>query len=567
MGENWRSQFRGAGVVLFVVSLAMLLIAALNVAGLLTARALDRRRELAVCAALGASRADLVAQLASEALVLAIVGGGLGAALAQPILTLLLRISPIALPSYVAVSFDVRTMAAAMVAIVIAGCVAGLAPALLAGRVEPADVLRGASRGAFRSRREQRWAPLLVATEVALALALVVGGALLLTSYRNLSTFDPGFRIAGVARLAVTVSRQDVVDDAALPAFFDRLRESLLQQPGVEHIGLVSPTLPPWDGDRRRVRFARLAETINEQGLDVGYHFVDPGLVPMLGMNVLAGRNLEPADGPSAAPVAMISRSLAERMGGVANALGQTISLAADPRMPEMAQPSYRVVGVVGDVAWDGMGQQGTGRYIAYGDAADPLSHRDDLFVPLTSVPNRVVSIGVTTSGDEAQLIEPLRRRIAAIAPGSAVHWTGTMTDEFGLEFASSRFYAVLVGAFSTVSLALTAIGLFAMLSHAVARKRAEIGLRRALGGTRRHIVGHVLGLAVTPLVTGAVAGLVGAIAVTRAASSVLYGVQPFDIRVFLAGLTVLAAAAVLAAAVPAHRASSIDPMTALKGD
>jgi len=287
---------------------------------------------------------------------------------------------------------------------------------------------------------------------------------------------------------------------------------------------------------------------------------------------MIAGRNIDTSDGPAPVAAAVVSRSLAERLGGVAAAPGQTISLAAisvavNAPMSMREQATYRVVGVVDDVAWDGMGQQGTGRYIAYGDGADPLSHRDDLFVPLTVVPNRVVSIGVTTSGDEAELIEPLRRRIAAIAPGSAVHWTGTMTDEFALEFASARFYAVLVGAFSTVSLALTAIGLFAMLSHAVARKRAEIGLRRALGGTRRHIVAHVLGLAVTPLVAGGVAGFAGAIAVTRAASSVLYGVQPFDVRVFLAGLAVLAAAAVIAAAVPAHRASSIDPMTALKGD
>jgi predicted permease len=564
MGENWRGDFRTGAALLLGAVLLLLVIAALNVAGLLMARTIDRRHDLAMRAALGAARATLVTDLVLEAMALTAAGGGAGAVLAPALLDAIVAASPVVLPAYVQVHVDGLAIAVAVGAIVVAGLLASVAPAWLTSGVGPADVLRGAGRGAVGANRDHRWGVLLVGAEVALTLALLVTGSLLLRSFQTLSGWHVGYRVDGVARLAITFSRADAADDAALVAAYGAMRNALAAHPGVDGVGLVAPTLPPWAGERARVRFPELTPADAAEGLGVELHLADAALLPMLDVPLVAGRHLQESD-DRAPSVVVVSRALADRLGGPGAAVGRALDLLPGGAVPAAA---VRVIGVVENVAYDGFVEQGaeSGTPLLRTDARW-LQGRYDVYVPLAAAPQRIVSIGVTTTGDPALLIEPLRRVLGQVAPTSAVHWTSTMADELSLEVASSRFYTVLVNAYSLGALALTATGVFAMLSHLVARRRSEIGLRLALGGEGRDVVRLIAQLTALPLGLGVVAGWVLATAFASGAASLLFGIGRFDLASYALGTGVLVLVGLIAAFVPTRRALRTDPMLTLRAE
>jgi putative ABC transport system permease protein len=262
--------------------------------------------------------------------------------------------------------------------------------------------------------------------------------------------------------------------------------------------------------------------------------------------------------------VAGISRSLAGRLGGVERALGRELTLApTSDRLDPVG--AYRVVGVAENVAYDAAAQQETSRYIRYGDATDVRGTREDVYLPL--LPYRSLSIGVFTRGDEATMLEPLRRRLAEVAPTSAVHWTTTMRYALAFEFAPSRFYAILVAAFSASALLLTGVGLFAVVSHGVARRTGEIGLRVALGATPSHVLRLVLAGALSPLVVGLAAGIAGAAVLARIMGGLLYGIPALDGPAFLGAAAALVLVALPAGLLPARWATALDPMRALRDE
>jgi predicted permease len=564
MGENWRSDLRPRGVLLLSASGLLLLVAALNVAGLLLARVLDRRREMAVRAALGAGRRRLLAQLLVEALVLVGLGGALGLVAAPWVLDGFLALSPVALPAYLSLSLDMRSLALSITALAVAGVLAGCAPALVGSRVSPGEALKDGGRAAVSGRREVQWGAWIVGTETALTLVLLVAAGLLLRSWERLERLDVGFRTEGIARLAVSLSRLDLPDARRLPAEYERLRAALAAHPGVDAVGLVSPTLPPWDGYRPRVRFASKDPSTSEEGLVVGVHAADPGLFRVLRIPVATGRLIEASDGPASSRVAVVSRGLAERLGGLHEAIGREVTLPADGDLP--AGP-VRVVGVVDNVAWDGAADQDTRRYIRYADAADPRGGREDLYLSLDQYPSRRVSLAALARGDAAPLVDALRRRLGEIAPTSAVHWTSTMTDELASEFAPSRFHALLLATFSASALLLTGVGIFALLAHSVARRTSEIGLRVALGATPRRVLRLVVGAGITPLVGGFALGLVAAAGTARLLGRLLYDVSPRDGVAFAGAVLAVLLVALPAALLPARRATSLDPMRALRDE
>lgn len=562
MGENWRGDLRQGTTLLLGAVLVLMTIAAVNVAGLLVARTIDRQRELAVRAALGAGTGTLVGDLVLESLVLMIAGGLAGAAAAPALLDLVVATSPVTLPPYLDWHVDTVSLVAAAAAMLVAGLVASLAPAWLTSRVEPGDVLRGVGRGTLGGGREQRWGARLVGLEVALTLALLVVGGLLLRSFQTMNTWDVGFRVAGVARLAVTLSRADATDAAAIPATYARLTAALAAHPGVERVGLVAPTLPPWDGARAEVRFAELHADGDDTGLNVGLHLVDDGLLDMLQVPVVAGRAIAATDGGAAA-VALISRSVADRMGGPEQAVGRGLQISAGDLLPAT---TARVVGVVENATYDGLAEQGA----ESGGAAlttDPawLRNRTDVYLPLALAPQRTISIGVATSGDAAALIPALKRVIARVSPTSAVHWDSAMADEVRLEFASARFFALLVNAYALGALALTATGVFAMLSHLVGRRQKEIGLRLALGSERHDVVRLIGRLTAVPLGLGILGGWAVAAAAASVVGRVLFGVGRFDLASYGFATAVLALAGLAAAVIPARRALRTDPLATMR--
>jgi predicted permease len=544
------------------------MIAAVNVGCLLLARVLDRRRELAIRAALGADRRRIALQLFTEALVLVSAGGALGALAGPWMLDAFLAMSPLGrltLPRYLELAPDGITLGLAAGTLAIAGLLAGTVPALLGRRVTAGDVLREGGRGAIGPGAERRWGAILIAGETALTLVLLVAGGLLVRSYASLSTIDTGFDRDRIARLAVTLSRSDISDRSRLPAMYERLRRELASVPGVSAVGLVHPTLPPWDGYRERIALDGVDLPHAPDGLTAGIHLADEGLLPMLGARILAGRNLEAEDGRRDAPVAVISRSLALFFGSPDRAVGRTIRfLDDDPMMPSGA---FRVVGVAQDVAYDGLVEEDTRRFVRQREGQDVRGARHDAYVPLARFPISVVSIGASTHGDPAALIGPLRRRLADIAPASAAHWVSTMREEIALEYEPTRFYTILVAAFSSSALALTSVGLFALLSHAAARRTGEMGLRLALGASRASVAALLLKGGILPLAAGVAAGTVTALFAARALGGLLYGTGGFDLVAFGGAVAALLAVALAAGFAPAKRVASIQPMSALRID
>lgn len=562
LGESWRGGLRTGTAVLAGAAVALLAIAALNVGCLLLARVMDRRREFAIRTALGASRARIVRQLVFEAALMCVGGAAAGLVLGPIVLEAFLAAAPVALPSYLDLTPDLRVAVIALVALTIAALAAGTAPALVGRRSADADALHRESRGTAAAPGERRWVSVLIALETALTLVLLVSGSLLLRSYDRLSSVDLGFRREGIARLAITLSRDDAGPAESRHAVFKRLHDATASVPGVVTAGLVSPTLPPWNPDQARVRFGGLDPRLHEDGLLVGLHLVDSRLLPTLGVPILAGRALtdnEPA------PVAVISAGLAARLGGLQLALGQTIVIPPDPLA--RASGSFRVVGVAGNVSYDGLAEQDTRRPLAAAGSADAASGRPDVYLPLSRFPVTLVSIAAWTPGSAAALIEPIRARLARVAPTSAVHWTSAMEDEIALEYAPARFYSVLVAAFSSSAMLLTAAGLFALLWNAAARRTGEMGLRLALGASRRSVAVLMLEAGARPLAVGGAIGLIGALWIADGLKSLLYEIPPFDPASFAASLAMLLAVALIAALLPARRAASVDPMVALRSE
>jgi predicted permease len=564
MGESWRHRLRGGAAMLFAAAVLLLAIAAINVACLLVARVLDRRHELAVRAALGAGSRQIGGQLLAEVLILTAGGAVLGAIGGPLLLESLLRLSPVALPHYVQPAPDGITLAITIGALSVAAIIAGTAPARIAVRTDPVQTLRGGGRTPSLRHGERRWTSLLIAGETTLTLVLLVVAGLLLRSFSQLAGAELGFATERVARLAVTLSATDAGGVEQLPAAYDRLRESLLSQPGVERVGLVSATLPPWDSDRARVINSNVDSSGIDSAVDVGVHLADHGLLPTLDIKIVAGRNIAETDTANSSRVGVISAALAGVLGGE-RVIGQQLAFAPSP-MGAAAREPFRVVGIAADAAWDGLVEQDTRRYLGQSGASARTS-RYDVYLPLSQSPSTIVSIGVRTAGDPAPMIAPLRQAIAKVAPTSAVHWTSTMGDEIALEYAPARFYSVIVALFAGSALLLTSIGLFALLSHAAAQRKAEMGVRLALGATPRSASLLLLRGSLTPFVIGVVGGLAVAALALRLVGGLLYGVGAFDAATFVAATLVMLTVSIAAGLLPARRVAAVDPVLTLRGD
>jgi putative ABC transport system permease protein len=561
--ENWRSSVRGSGILLLSAALVLLVIAVVNVSGLALARTLDRRREFALRVALGADARRVATVPFAEAALASIIGGVIGALASGPLLDGFLALAPIALPRYLR-----PEMSGALIAIVAAICGAaalgaGLLPALEARRAAPGAALRDGSRGDVGGRSRGRMSRILVTAQVALTTALVIVAALLGRSFQALHQIPLGFR-TDITRLALTASPADRAGNPA--AFRARLVDALERQPGVTSVGLAWVTLPPWDGDRPTFAHNALGEVPPERAPRLSAHAIDPALFETMGIRVVAGRGIEARDDSASAPVVVISEALAARLGGAEQALGSELRITEpDVSFPVVAQ----IVGVASDVAWDGFGEQGTGRLIRWGDPADPRGVGIDAYYAINQVPDAagVVSIAARVTGDPAAQVAPLTRVLGQVAPLSAVHWASAMTDELALEYRGTNFAMFLSLAFGLAALFLAGIGLFAILGHTVSNRIPEFAVRMALGASPAGVRVGVLRYGMTLVVVGCVIGGLAALTASRLLSQVLYGVSAMDPISFVVAAGSLLTVAVLACWLPARRAARVDPMRSLRGD
>lgn len=542
-GDNWRSPFRTASTAFGVAALLLLGIAVLDVALLWLARTLERRHELAVRAALGAGRRRLLAQVLAETLILSAVGGLLGLAAAAPLLDLFLSIADVQVPSYLDPRPAGVTLAVTFGSLLAAGLASAALPAWLAARIDAGDALREGSSRLAGSGQAGRWGARLVRAELALALVLVTAAALLGRSYVELARAELGFASENRLRMGLFLNAADVPDEASLPALYDRLEAALEAEHGVRDVALVWPTAPILDPVVGRLQHAALA--VDEpEGLRVGNFIVSDGFFGAMSMPLVAGRAFDGRESLSEGRSAIISAALAERLGGPMQALNQLVRLNGS---------EYRVVGVVRDAK--------------FGGPMEGPMHRYEMYLSLRQLPRRLVSPIVHVDGDPAAFAEPLKRRLAEVAPSSAVDWVDPLDTFIAWLYRDSTFRLALVAAFGTSALALALVGLYAVLSQQVVRAIGEIGIRKSLGATDSRIRREVVLRGLRTVLAGLAAGALASLVFARLLANLLHGVGIYDPVAFAVSAGLLLVTALAACWLPARRAAAIEPMQALRSE
>jgi len=334
-GANWRSPFKAATGAFGLAALLLLAIAVVNVALLLLARTLERRHEFAVRGALGAGRRQLLGQVLSETLLLALVGGLLGVFAAAPLLHFFLGIADVMVPEYLDPRPELTALAVSFAVMIAAGCAAAVLPAWFGARVDAADALREGSSKVAGSRQSRLWGSRLIAVELALTLMLITAAALLGRSWLQLNDTDLGFASEERLRIGLFVNSADVAQDDALPAFYERLEEALLAQAGVRAVALVWPTAPILEPIVGRLQHAAI-QTTEPEGLRVSNYIVGDGFFEALNLPIVAGRSFDGREAGNGAPSAIISSTLADQFGGAVAALNQIVHLNGT---------EYRIVG------------------------------------------------------------------------------------------------------------------------------------------------------------------------------------------------------------------------------
>jgi len=522
----------------------VLVIACVNVTNLLLARGAYRRAEFALRAALGAGHKRIVRQLLTESLLLSALGGIVGIAIAAVGVRALVALSPVGLPRLGAIRVDVSVLLFGLALTTVCGLVFGAWPALQAARSDPQRELQHGSRRTAGGHRGARGA--LVVAEVALALVLLVGSGLLLRSLQRLFAVSSGFDGAGVLTMQVRVSGHRFDADTTTFRFFNRALEAVRRVPGVIAAALTSQLPLSGDRDEYGVHFeetpTRRAETYG-----AFRYAVSPGYLETMRIPLRRGRVFDEHDGIDAPRVAVISASLARARFGDTDPIGQRLRIG-----PPNA-PVYSIVGVVGDV-----------RQLSLA-----LNESDAVYVPATQwfFADNAMSLVVRTRGPAASMTPSIRAAVWSVDKDQPVVRVATMDDVLAASASERRFALVLFEAFGLAALVLAAAGIYGVLAGSVAERTREIGVRAALGASRRSIVGLVLRNGLTLTGAGITLGFAAAVVASKAIVAMLFGVSRLDPATYAGVIALLVIVAAIACAVPAMRASRLDPASTLRAD
>jgi putative ABC transport system permease protein len=535
------------GAVAFV-----LLIACANVAHMLLARGQARRREVAVRRALGADAGRIVRQLLTESLVLALLGGGVGVLLAVWGTGALVALGPAGLPRLEAVDVDARVLLASLLASLLTGVLAGLAPALQGSRAGVSEALKEGSRGSTSGPGGGRLRAFLMASEFALALVLAAGAGLMMRSFLALSAIDPGFDPKGVVSLVVSLggSRHQASPEARF-ALFQQLQQRLEALPGVRSASAINHL--PLAGDLWGWPFWVEGREIPRPGQGQGatYRVVLPGYFKTMGIPLGRGRDVSASDTLAAPRVVVVNEQLARRIWPGEDALGRRISLDNPSRGPATW---LTVVGIAKNAKRGGWTE----------DAAN------EMYLPYLQTPGSYLSymtLVARAEGDPAALFPALRQLVSAADGGATVSQLQTMEQVVASATGTPRFYLSLFVVFAALALTLAGVGIYGVMSYAIAQRRQEVAIRIALGARPRDVLWLVVGQGMSVAAIGGLAGLAAALALSRVMRAILYQVEPSDPATFALVALLLGLVAFLASYLPARRAARIDPLSALRHD
>jgi putative ABC transport system permease protein len=529
-------------VLLGAVAL-VLLIACANVANLAVGRALGRRREVAVRAALGASRWRLIRQRLLESVVLALAGGLAGTLLAVWAVDLLLAVHPAAVPRLADIGVNARVLAVTALVSMVVGVGFGLVGAF-GDRAGPAAVLRGAMGRATAGRAALRVRGGLVVTQVALALILLAGAGLLVRSIQKLTAIDPGFDPSHLLTVDLTLPAGSYAEPARRTAFFDQVLDRTRALPGVQGAGAV--TFLPLMAQGTATSFTVVGRPAPAPGQApvAEIRSADPDYFRTMRIPLLRGRTPTAADGPHAPPVIVIDQTMARELWPGEDPIGRRVQVSwTHPDVEE------EIVGVVGDVRGASL------------DA--PLRPR--IYYPEAQEPSGSLWIVVRHTGNTAALTAALRGAVRDIDRNVPVQDVATMYTHLTQSMADRRYPMLLLSVFAGLALLLAAVGLYGVLAYMVGQRTQEIGVRLALGARPAEVLGLVMGQSLRLVGAGLVLGLTGALLATRVLRSLLYGVTPTDAVTLVGAVLGLVGVALLATAIPARRAARVAPMEALR--
>lgn len=524
-----------AGLMMALVAL-VLVIASVNVANLLLARAAARRREIGIRMAIGAGRLRLLRQLLTESVLLAGLGGlaGIGLAFAA---TRLLNALTLPLPIPIALDFglDQRVLGFTLCVSLLAGILFGLAPAFQGSRLNLAPALKGMGRPGSGRGSSFRLGNLLVSGQIAISLMLLVTAVFFISSLGNARRIDPGFDLDRVLSASVDATLNGYTPEAA-NRFYSRLLERLRRLPGVESASLseVIP-LSGLASQQHGIGVAGYRPSPNES-MSIDYNTVDVDFFGTMGIRLDKGRVFTEMDNPDSQPVLIVDRSFADHFFAGREAVGATVGRRT-------------VVGVVETIRLRGLGE-------------DPVPY---MYYPLAQVPTGGMNVVMRTSGDPRNLAKELRTEVRALDPALAVSRVGTLRDQIGFAMLPAQAGAILLQIFAGLAMILSAVGLYGVIAYWVSGRTREIGIRIALGAKRTHVMRIVLGRGIAVTSLGVALGLAAAVALSFVVSSFLYNVDTTSPGTYLALTLLMFGLTLLACGVPAARAMRIQPLRALR--
>lgn len=544
--SNLRTRYTRPLWALTAVVAFTLLIACGNIANLLLARAAARRQEFAVRTALGASRWRMARQLLAEHVVLAVVGGvaGVGVALAGSRI-IVAQIATSSNRLFLDIGLDWRMLGFTAAVALLTTLLFGVGPAMMAARVPPMEALKEQGRGSG-SRRQARVASALVVAQVSLSLLLLVGAGLFVRTFVALADIELGFDPDRVLIASVSASRTGV-EGAARHALYDRLREAVAAVPGVTAAGIsvITPVSgSQWNGD---LVFPEKPE-LPERERIVNFNYVTPGWFALMRTSVIAGRDFDGRDRPGGVTTALVNERFVEKYFDGESPIGKVVRTSDFPGRP--GRP-IEIIGIVGDAA--------------YTDLREPLSPTMYwAFAQQEEPPSGVVLSLRTTSEVPQEVTRALTAAVAGVHPELTVRYRA-LRDDIDAALSQERLIALLSAFFGGLALLLAALGLYGITAYAVVRRRAEIGIRLALGATPRQVVALVLSRTGALVAGGIVVGAVAAWYLSRVIAALLFGLAPTDPATMAGAMLLLAGISALAAWIPARQAAVVDPAEALR--
>jgi putative ABC transport system permease protein len=538
---------RPALLILLGAVTLVLLVACVNVANLLLARANGRTREVAVRAALGAGRGRLVQQFLAESVVLGLAGGVAGLVVAYWSTRALIALGPASIPRLGEVGLDWRVLAFTVAVAIATSVVFGLVPALAATSHAIARYVSTAGRGTV-GPGGSRLRKTLVVCEMALAVILLVGAGLLIRSYERISVVDPGFSADHLLTFTVALPEQTYKTSADAGRFMRDLVGRLGSHPGVEHAAGIYG-LPLDDTFGASSSFTRTGETDSADSPTAAMRIVTPAYFSTMKIPLKRGRAFDDRDDEKAPEVVAINEETARRYWPGVNPLGQQLHLGV--RLAEARSGMKTIVAVVGDVK---------GRSLDVG--APP-----EVYVPYAQHQVDSLTIAVRTAADPMAFVPVARADLASLDRELPLAGVRTMDEVIGRSIAERRFTMLLLASFAAVAVLLAAIGVYGVLAYLVSQRTQEIGVRLAIGATPADVVRLFVREGAGLTLVGVAAGLAGALAATRALTTLLFGVTTTDPITFAAVAGALAIVALLASYLPARRAARVDPMAALRAD